>query len=181
MSKTGASRRNAWALLLTTWALGAQCKPATVEVDPPLLDYGDEDQSPMTADKFLEVGYYHEQLYAPLADGDPLPIIHGAQGGTWVMPAIRTRGILTPTTVDCGLATDGGEVLGHSHSREDFSLSGDNFMEIQIFPVPAAHAPPHEADLITDLFGLMGMLTCEVVDDVNHTAARAVHVLLVEG
>ncbi|MEW5847415.1 MAG: hypothetical protein AB2A00_01330 [Myxococcota bacterium] len=157
------------------------CRPLVVEVDPPNVNFGDEIQTPVTGDPMVEIGMYHEQLYSPLLDNDPLPIVNGAQGGTWAMPALRTRGLAASATVHCLVVTDEGEVLGESETREEFALSDDNFMEVQTFPVPVLHAPPRESEPIDDLFGKLATLTCTVTDDSTRTARRAVHVELVGG
>jgi len=159
--------------------LGA-CETVIVDVDPQ-VDYGDEPAYVPVGEPSLELGYYVEQLYQPLRDGDGCPIIYGFQGGTWTMPAVRIQGINSVAMLDCDLVTGSGEVLGAVVSRERFYLAPDGWVEIQAHPVPAAHAPPNETNSIGDLYGMNATLRCRATDSEARTAERTIMCVLEEG
>lgn len=173
-----------WTTLSVALALGASgCLVDTVyvDVDPP-VDYGDEPAYVPSGEPTLEIGYYDEQLYAPLRDGGECPIIFGLQGGTWTMPALRAKGVDTTLTVHCTLVTEADEQLGEAIERNvRFYLAPDGWIENQAFPVPAVHAPPNEADPIDDLYGQDATLACSVRDSEERTAEASVRCTLVEG
>ncbi|RLB47287.1 MAG: hypothetical protein DRJ42_25710 [Deltaproteobacteria bacterium] len=107
----------------------SSCTTLVVDVDP-LVDYGDQPAYVPEGEPEMEFGYYLEQLYLPLRDGDGCPIIFGFQGGTWTMPAVRVQGIASLAELDCSLITAVGEVLGDVVSEERFYLAPDGWVEI---------------------------------------------------
>ncbi len=149
----------------------------TVLVDP-VVDYGDEPPYVPEGDPHLELGYYTEQLYAPLEDGDACYVIHGLQGGTWTMPALRANGVLADLVVQCTLTTAAGELLGATDEQQRFYLAPDRLIEVQAFPVPVTHAAPREAEPIDDLFGQEATLDCRVTDDDGREARARVDCVL---
>lgn len=161
------------ALALACASLGCE----TTLVDP-MVDYGDEPPYVPEGDPHLEIGYYTEQLYAPLEDGDTCFVIHGLQGGTWTMPALRTAGVLADLRVQCSLTTAAGELLGATDEPQRFYLAPDRMLEVQAFPIPVTHAPPREADPIDDLFGQEATLDCRVTDDEGREAAASARCVL---
>jgi len=159
----------------------AACTTEFIEVDP-LVDYGDEPGYEPAGEPVMELGYYLEQLYKPLPDvGGECPIIYGFQGGTWTMPALRMTGVATQANLACSLVTSDGEVLGDVEAQERFYLAPDLWVEVQAFPVPAAHAPPNEDDSIEDVYGLEATLACSATDDAGRMADKTVQCTLVEG
>ncbi len=153
----------------------------TKRVVDPNVDYGDELAYVPSGTPTVEVGFYVEQLYKPLKNGDSCAIVFGLQGGTWTMPAVRIIGIASPANVTAQLRTDAGEVLGDVESRETFFLATDGWLEIQALAVPAQHAPPNENKPIDDVFGKPGKLTVAVTDDDDRSADFSVSVVLDEG
>ena len=148
-------------------------------VDPP-VDRGDAGQFEPTGTPEVDIGFYVEQLYVPLYDGDPCPIVQGLQGGTWTMPAVRTQGIGTPADVTCSLVTESGVTLGSATSEaHTFYLATDGWLEVQSFPVPVE--PPDDAAGLEALYGQSATLGCTVEDAAGRSATRNVQVVLSEG
>lgn len=133
---------------------------------------------PIEGDPHVELGFYSEQLYAALQDGDACPVVYGLQGGSWTMPAIRTIGIGSPATVECSLTTELGELVGTVKSKAKFFLTPDGLLEIQSFPIPVR---AESEDPLDDLYGLGATVTCSVRDDHDHTSSVTVQVVLEEG
>lgn len=129
----------------------------------------------------VELGFYIEQLYAPLADGDDCPVVWGLQGGTWTMPALRIKGIAPRARVTCSIVTQqSAETVSLVEADVVFYLASDGWYETQAMPLPIVHAEPHEADPIDDLCDQDGTLDCSVVDE-ERGATMTVEVHLVEG
>lgn len=149
-------------------------------VDPP-VDIGDHGPDPVTGEPTVALGFYQEQLLDLLHDGDPCPVVHGLQGGTWTMPAVRTTGIGSPAEITCDLETDDGELVGHVVTQQTFVLATDGWLEVQAFAVPVVHAPPGEMAPIDDLYGVHATLTCGVSAGPEREASQVSKVVLVEG
>ena len=128
----------------------------------------------------VEMGFYIEQLYQPLGDGEPCYVGWGLQGGTWTMPAVRTKGIGTPATIRCTVETDAGELVGEVASKTPLFLTPDRYLEVQAYPIPITHAPPDEEADIDDLYGQMATLSCEVEDLEGRSSSVVYHVEIVE-
>jgi len=135
----------------------------------------------ITGDPALDLGFYHEQLYEPMADGDACPVVNGLQGGTWIMPALRIEGIYPFADVECSLVVETGEIVGEIGAVTRFYLAKDDRYEVQAFPVPVIHATPREEEEIDDLFGLDATLDCLVIDGEGRTGSLIREIVLVEG
>ena len=146
-------------------------------VDLEALDFDIE----ITGDPALDLGFYHEQLYEPVHDGDDCPVVNGLQGGTWIMPALRIEGIYPFADAACSLVVETGEVVGEISATTRFFLATDDKYEVQAFPVPVIHAEPNEEQDIEDLFGLSATLECTVIDREGRTGSLIREVVLVDG
>lgn len=127
----------------------------------------------------VELGARSENGYQALAEDASVPVIFGTQGGTWIMPVLRVRGIAAPMQVSGNLMLENGEVLGAS----DVAMSLDDregWLESERFAVPVQHAPPRQFDSIADVYGRAATVTVQVTDDAGRFAEREVRVLLVE-
>ena len=173
-------RASCAALLAVVRLGGGDLDPRLLQVDP-TVDYQDESISFPPGDPTLTIGFYSEQLYEAMTEDSPLYVIHGFQGGTWSMPAVRTRGIASPAMVACSVTLESGEVLGTTESMEPFQLTVDDWLEIQAYPVPVRHEPPNEFEPIADLYGLPAMLACTVEDSEGRGAGSALMITLTEG
>ncbi len=159
---------------------GCDLDPLLLQVDP-ILDYQDESISFPPGPPTLSIGFYSEQFYEPMEEASPLYVIHGFQGGTWSMPAVRTRGIASPALVSCSVTLESGEVLGTTASNEPFQLTTDGWLEIQAYPVPVHHEAPNEFEPIDDLYGQVATLDCRVEDDEGRQNSVLLQIMLTEG
>jgi len=127
----------------------------------------------------VELGSLTNSRYQTLATDPAVPVIWGTQGGTWIMPVLRVRGVASPTQIAATLVLASGEVLGDA----EVSLSlaqGEGWLESQRFAVPVQHAPPHQYDPVDDLYGQSATLSVTVWDDDGRFASHEVGVLLSE-
>jgi hypothetical protein len=135
----------------------------------------------ITGTPSLDIGFYHEQLYEPLHDGDNSPIVNGLQGGTWIMPALRIDGIYPFADTRCTLTVETGEVVGDITATTRYFLAKDDVFEVQAFPVPVIHASPNQGEPIDDLYNLGATLACEVVDSEGRKGTATRELFLVDG
>ncbi len=172
----------AWVLFglgAATW-FGCQVDTETLYVDP-AVDVAVTANYVPEGEPAVDVGFYVEQLYKPLADGDECPVVHGLQGGTWTMPAVRIRGIDIQAKVRIDVVTETGEQVGMLEQSVAFVLADDGWVEVQALPVPIQHAPPNESAPIDDLFGQKATMTVHVEDAEGRAADKTVSVVLSEG
>jgi len=164
------------------WCLGACDVEPTVVYADPAIDLGDYTGGfVVEGDPEVQLGFYVEQLFSPLNEGDACPVAWGLQGGTWTMPAIQTRGIGSPAVVHCTLIAETGEVLGDVESESPLYLTPDLYLEIQAYPVPVTHEPPNETEPIDDLYGVAATLSCSVMGPREEVGEASVQVEIVEG
>jgi len=161
-------------------SVGLSCSVDTVYLDPP-VDRGGQSSNVVSGEPTLEVGFYQEQLYTELEVGGECPIVHGLQGGTWIMPALRIQGIGTPAATQCRVVLDDGEQVGAAAAVEDFYVGGDGFLEVTAFPTPINHSNPGAGPGIDDLYGELGEMWCRVEDDEGRGAELTIAIRLVEG
>ena len=162
----------------------AGCDGPWVEVlyvDPPIDLSGYDGGFVIEGEPHVEMGFYIEQLYQPLSDGEPCYVAWGLQGGTWTMPALRTKGIGTPVTVSCTMVTETGEIVSEVVSKTPLFLTPDRYLEVQAYPIPVHHPPPNEQTGVDDLYGQMATLTCEISDGEGRSDSVTYEVELVEG
>ena len=162
--------------------LGCGGEPERVFVDPPIKVSEGLIVDPVSGDPAVELGFYNEQLYSSLADGEEAPVVFGLQDGRWTMPAIRITGIGSPATVSCTVVVVAtSEQVSQVEEKARFVLSPDGFLEVQSFPIPIIHAAPNEEAAIDDLFGVDADISCSVVDKEGRGSSVTVRVTLVEG
>lgn len=155
------------ATLLLTACGGKEAEPAPA----PLVDAGPPR---------LELGYFYERTYDPFEPGDDLPVFHALQGGTWTMPALHFRGVVTPVRIEATLVTEAGERLGELDQEHSFSSELGGWVEIKRLPIPATHEPPNEDDPIDDLFGQTATLSMTVSDEAGNTASASAEVVIAD-
>ena len=170
------------AILSSVWLMGA-CEVVVGyrDVDPELDLEILGPSLEITGTPSLDIGFYHEQLYEPLHDGDNCPIVNGLQGGTWIMPALRIDGIFPFAETRCTLTVETGEVVGQITATTRYFLAKDDTFEVQAFPVPVIHASPNEGEPIDDLYDMTATLYCEVVDSEGRTGTAVRELFLVDG
>ncbi|MEN9578669.1 MAG: hypothetical protein RJA70_1678 [Pseudomonadota bacterium] len=130
----------------------------------PSADDPEESTYRPSGEVILELGIFQEQRYRPIKEGDALPIIYGLQGGTWVMPAVRARGIELDVHLRAQLETSSGEMVGTVSADTRFVVASDGWVEIAALPIPVQHEPPNEFESINDLYGEVATLQIEIED-----------------
>ena len=98
----------------------------------------------------LIIGVYHEQLFNDLSTGDPVHIINGLQGGTWVHISIRVVGMPTIGSIAVTL----GDV-GDVEFYVNLVRSAEGYLEAYDIPIPI----PLEGEDLEQLFGQDATLT----------------------
>jgi len=129
----------------------------------------------------VELGFVHEGQYLPCEPGSAAPVIWGSQGGTWVMPVLRTRGVASPTRTEVSLTLAEGERLGEFEFVYELSMTSDAWLETQSFRVPVQHAAPNQFESIEDVYGKSALIEVRVSDDAERSADFSVVITLVEG
>jgi hypothetical protein len=168
-------------ILIVLALFAGGCEPAQVYVDP-ITNYQDKDLSFPAGAPEVTVGFYAEQLYAPIAEDSPLYITQGFQGGTWSMPAVRTRGIASPAHVGCEVTLADGTLLGSTQMDPpaSFQLTTDGWLEVQAYPVPVLEQGPTH-DSTAELFGMTADLECTVTDSDGRSDTLSIPVFLEQG
>ena len=151
-----------------------------IDVDPETSWEPSETQVTYEGEPAVELGFYREQLYTLLEEGSPCPVVHGLQGGTWTMPAIKTLGITPMAWVECSMVTDAGEEVSSTELRAQFFRGTESYFEIQSFPIPIFHSGDAIGEPIDDLYGQMAQLTCSVLGDDGREAAHSVRIIISE-
>ena len=147
------------------------CDVEIVYIDPPItLIKGVSNTSPGPAG--LELGFYHQNSYTPFDDGALLPVVHGLQGGTWTMPAVRLTGLGTYGELTCSLTTEAGERVGFVIAKTKFYFNTTGQLEVANFPIPVFH-PDQPGAPIDDLYGLKATLSCTLFNDSGDAAFQA--------
>jgi hypothetical protein len=89
----------------------------------------------------LEIGWLDSGSFSAFESGNAIAVVHGVQGGTWVMPAIRFSGVTSGGSLSGTMTLDSGVLLGESH-RPNVRLvnAADGSALLQSFPVPVGTA-----------------------------------------
>ena len=154
-----------------------------VHVDPPINIDESYYFEPISGDPSVLLGFYKEQLYTELKEGDPCPIIKGTQGGTWTMPVLRTTGIGHRPLIECEIVmSDDGELVGESKGTHLFYENEDGYLEAAGFGIEIQHFDASEDDAaIDDVYGRPAEMTCNIEDSEGRGNSQTVGVVLVEG
>ena len=151
-----------------------------IDVDPETNWSADDSAVDYEGEPTLELGFYQEQLYTLLEDGSGCPVVYGLQGGTWTMPALRTRGITPMAWVTCVMVLESGEEVARTEVRSQFFRGTDDFFEIQSFPIPVFRTTGDDSASVSDLYGIIADLRCSAVGDNGETASYNVLVEIVD-
>lgn len=90
----------------------------------------------------LTLGATEGGVFTPIRAGDPLVIIDGRQGGTWVMPTLRLAGGASVGVVSGSITLLGGEDVGLLPETSVYAepLEG-GALEIEYVPIPIGDNP----------------------------------------
>ena len=152
-----------WMLLSLAGCGGAPEEDVRL-IDPPVSVPTPTDDLPIAGEPSVQLGYYVDQEYDPISDGDPCVVVHGIQGGTWTMPSVRTTGLRRQATIACSIVTERGEKVSEVTTRALFVLTHERLLEVANFPIPVHHPHPRAGYPIDDLYGLSADLSCTVSD-----------------
>jgi len=128
----------------------------------------------------VALGYLHEGEFSACETGSDAHVIWGAQGGTWVMPVLRTRGVASPTRVEASLTLTDGERLGEFEFTYELSMTSDEWLETELFRIPVQHAPPDQFESIADVYGQSAVVEVRISDDEERSADLSLTITLVE-
>jgi len=148
------------------------CDLGIVYVDPP-APY-EKGGFVISGDPYVELGLAEEQLYGLIEPGDEVAITSASQGGEFVHPAIRTKGIGTPATIDCSITTSDGEEVAAETSVADFVVATEGYLEVDNYALRITVADVEALD------GVAGTIHCRVTENDNsdRTADSSVEVVL---
>ena len=160
----------------------AGCSDEVVYIDPVVDQVAATVQYEPQGKPKLELGFYDEQLFDRLEAGDRVAMPEQAQGGVWVMVAVRARGLELSLNTECMIALPSGLVVGSATDRLQYSVASDGWIEVQFFPIPIAeqYNDPAEPDVATiaDLYGRRADLSCTVAQGDGVGASLTVRVTL---
>ena len=154
------------------------CDVEILYIDPPIKLVQETIDLPSGPPE-LEIGFYEGGSYRSLEDGASLPVVHGLQGGTWTMPAVRSRGLGTYAELVCSLVTASGEQVGYVGAKTKFYFNGAGHLEVANFPIPVFH-PDRPQDSIADLYEVEATLTCTLENE-EDAATFEVALVISEG
>jgi hypothetical protein len=90
----------------------------------------------------IEIGRLVGDQFTALGDGDEISVVHGVQGGTWIMPSIRLIDAKSGGDVNATLTLIDGTLLGEiRRPKLRFTTSADGSLVLQFLPVPVSNAP----------------------------------------
>ena len=157
------TRAKAVGLIALVGAALCGCDETVIHwVDPPVKLSGTGSDA-TSGPPELVVGFSTEDGFAPLDEAPALVVIYGLQGGTWVMPAVRTTGLGGYPRVACHLDTAAGERVGDAVTQVRLYLATDGALEVQSFPIAIHHAPPRQDEDVDDLAGNSASAAVDVV------------------
>lgn len=90
----------------------------------------------------MTLGARDGDTFTAIRDGDPLVIIDGRQGGTWVMPSLRLQGTTPLGTVRGGITLGSGEEVGALPATSVYADATDGGeLEVEYVPIPIGDNP----------------------------------------
>ena len=90
-----------------------------------------------SGEKTLTPGTFEEQLFDPIDDGDPVYIIHGFQGGTWVHISVRVSGMTAYGKISVTL-----QKVGTIEYDLKLVQTAEGFLEAYDIPIPVGKEGP---------------------------------------
>lgn len=139
--------------LVVLCACGAQ------EGEPIYMDYpvefdgdGLEEAEPM-----LTAGVYREPAFIPLEPGDPMEVINGFQGGTWIHLSVRAVGVRSDGLIRASLLGDQGQELSQIRYGLKLARTPEGHLEAYDIPLPMRYSDEE----LEGLFGQTARLQVE--------------------
>jgi hypothetical protein len=106
--------------------------PAPIYSDVPTVALTEDDERRAGEERSLTAGVLNEQLFNVIEAGDPLHIINGFQGGTWVHISVRVTGMRSRGRIEASL----GEAVGETAFELKLIRTAQGFMEAHDIPIP---------------------------------------------
>ena len=128
----------------------------------------------------IELGLYSGDRFVEFVPGDSCPIVAGTQGGTWIMPAVRTRGLGLTTTLLASLTTELGETVAALERSSTFGIAEDGWLELRFVAMHVRRDEMHEDELLSDLYGQRATLRMVITDEQQRTVSGEVELVLID-
>ncbi len=167
--------------LLSAWVVAlAGCGSGPEFVNDPWTVPSAQEYRP-SGEPVLELGFYVDGTYRKTGDGGNALIINGLQGGRWMMPVVRVKGLELRVRLRCEVETADGEIVGTAEEQTDLVIGSGGWIEYQGFPIPIIREDAENGAQVAELFGRSGTVACSVQDGTGRTAFRQHTVKLVDG
>lgn len=117
----------------------------------------------------LDVGVMSGDTFVPFASADPISVVHGFQGGMWVMPSLLAFGLGSLGRVSAALALPDGTPIGSYAVNVKLESGPEGSQLLRRLPVPVGVAPGSPS--LAELDGEIARLNVVYVDDCEISAA----------
>jgi hypothetical protein len=114
--------------------------------------------------------------FSALEAGGEVAVVHGFQGGTWIMPAMRLTGVTADGHMVASLTLVEGLLLGRSELDLRLDLQPDGSLLLEYLPVPAPQVEGLPA--LAEIDGSQATLDATFKDVCGKEAMRSSVVLL---
>lgn len=99
----------------------------------------------------IEIGRLASGNFTPFEASEVVSVVHGVQGGTWIMPAVRLTDAEDGGDMDARLTFEDGTLLGEIHrARLRFATAADGSQVLQFLAVPVSDDPDTPALAVVD-------------------------------
>jgi hypothetical protein len=115
------------------------------------------------SDRRVVLGRLVDNAFHALAAGDSVDVVHGFQGGTWIMPGLSFGGCAPNGHMVASLTLVDGPVIGRNSLPLRLDRQPDGSLQLEYLPVPAGlepGSPPLEA-----IDGKQAVLSTRFTDD----------------
>src|SRR5262245_52619221 len=120
--RAASSPRLALALVLVLGP-GAACTSSDAECDA-------------TGTAEVDVGVLRGEAFVPFADGDAIDVVHGFQGGMWVMPAVKVFDVAAGGNMSGAMTLLDGTLVGDGDHDVQLELASDGSRLLRYIPIP---------------------------------------------
>jgi hypothetical protein len=141
------------AVVCGLWGCGGQ-EAETIYMDYPVEFDGD---GQVEVDPMLTAGVYLEPTFVPLEAGDPMEVINGFQGGTWIHLSVRAVGVRADGLIRASLTTQGGQELSQIRYGLKLGRTPEGTLDAYDIPLPMRYSDQE----LEALFGQTARLEVE--------------------
>ena len=123
-------KRICFQLILMTFFL-CNCGEKVIYKDYP-VDYDLKKKTEEVGENpTIILGVFKEQIFNVLKDGDPIEIINGFQGGTWIHISIRVLEMPSKGEVDVDIQS-----IGRINYQINLTRTAEGYLEMHDIPIP---------------------------------------------